>query len=79
MPLAADLAGRLGKPTVNDPRKIQRTTRDAIAALLAGIPGCRIPKVLRQNAGAELSMASLQAALAVCIRDPGPAGRDPWR
>ena len=39
LPLAADLAGRLGKPIVNDPRKIQRTTRDAVAALLQGISG----------------------------------------
>ena len=49
LPLAADLADRLGKPTVNHPRKIQSTTRDAVAALLAGIPGCSIPKVLRLN------------------------------
>ena len=80
LPLAADLAGRLGKPTVNDPRKIQRTTRDATAALLAGIPGCLIPKVLRQNAGAELSMASLQAALpsasAILARPVGTHGGD---
>ena len=63
LPLAADLAGRLGKPIVNDPRKIQRTTRDAVAALLQGIQGCRIPKVLRLKAGADLVAAKLQAAL----------------
>jgi tetratricopeptide (TPR) repeat protein len=80
LPLAADLAGRLGKPTVNDPRKIQRTTRDAVAALLAGIPGCVIPKVLRQNAGADLSMATLHAALpsssVILARPVGTHGGD---
>ena len=39
LPLAADLVGRLDKPTVNDPRKIRRTTRDAVAGLLEG---CRV-------------------------------------
>jgi tetratricopeptide (TPR) repeat protein len=80
LPLAADLAGRLGKPTVNDPSKVQRTTRDAVAALLAGIPGCLIPKVLRQNAGADLSMATLHAALpsssAILARPVGTHGGD---
>ncbi|MDB5603255.1 MAG: hypothetical protein JWP25_155 [Bradyrhizobium sp.] len=62
LPIAADLVGRLGKPTINDPGKIQRTTRDIVADLLAGIPDCRIPKVLRQAAGTDLSVATLQAA-----------------
>src|SRR6201999_3458385 len=53
LPLAAGLVARLGKPTVNDPRKIQHTTRDAVAALLKDIPGCRIPNILRQQAGTE--------------------------
>jgi tetratricopeptide (TPR) repeat protein len=65
LPLATDLVGRLGKPTVNNPRMIRRTTRNAIADLLAGIPGSRIPKVLRQNAGDDFSVATLQATLAV--------------
>jgi tetratricopeptide (TPR) repeat protein len=63
LPLAADLVGRLGKPVVNDPGKILRTTRDAVADLLAGIPGCRIPKVLRQKANTDLSVAALRTAL----------------
>jgi tetratricopeptide (TPR) repeat protein len=63
LPLAADLVGRLGKPVVNDPGKIQRTTRDAVADLLVGIPGCRIPKVLRQKAGTDLSLAAVRSAL----------------
>jgi tetratricopeptide (TPR) repeat protein len=63
LPLAADLVGRLGKPVINDPGKIQRTTRDAVADLLAGIPGCRIPKVLRQKAESDLAMATVRTAL----------------
>jgi tetratricopeptide (TPR) repeat protein len=63
LPLASDLVGRLGKPTINDPRKIQRTTRDAVAELLAGIPGSAIPKALRHKAGADCSETALQAAL----------------
>ena len=39
LPLAADLVRRLGKPVINDPGKIQRTTRDSVAELLAGYPG----------------------------------------
>jgi tetratricopeptide (TPR) repeat protein/glutathione synthase/RimK-type ligase-like ATP-grasp enzyme len=78
--LAADLVGRLGKPTVNDPRKIQRTTRDMVADLLTDIPGCRIPKILRQEAGTELSVASIQAAFpsasAILARPVGTHGGD---
>ncbi len=80
LPLAADLVSRLGKPTVNDPRKIQRTTRDNVAGLLGGIPGCRIPRVLRQNAGSDLSVATLRAALAspsfILVRPAGTHGGD---
>lgn len=80
LPLAADLVSRLGKPTVNHPGKIQQTTRDTVADLLAGIPGCRIPKVLRQSAGADLSLATLQAAMpsasSVLGRPAGTHGGD---
>ena len=80
LPLAADVAERFGKPIVNDPRKIQRTTRDAVAAALQGIPGCLVPKVLRQKAGTDLAAATLQAALApastVLVRPVGTHGGD---
>ncbi len=80
LPRAVDLTGRLGKPTVNDPRKIQKTTRDAVAALMEGIPGCRIPKVLRQKAGTDLSVATLRAALSfsptILVRPVGTHGGD---
>jgi tetratricopeptide (TPR) repeat protein len=80
LPLAADLADRLGKPVVNDPRQIQRTTRDAVAVLLQGIPGCRIPQVLRQKAGADLSIATVQATFSslstILTRPVGTHGGD---
>jgi tetratricopeptide (TPR) repeat protein len=80
LPLAADLVGRLDKPTVNDPRKIRRTTRDAMADLLEGIPGCRIPKVWRLKAGADFSIAALRAALpfssSILARPVGTHGGD---
>ena len=80
LPLAADLAGELGRPIINDPGKIQRTTRDAVADLLQGIPGCRVPKVMRQKAGCDLSIAALRASLplspCVLVRPVGTHGGD---
>jgi tetratricopeptide (TPR) repeat protein len=80
LPLAAGLVDRLSRPTVNDPSLIQRTTRDAVADLLEGIPGCRVPKVLRQSAGTDLCLATLQAALpgssSILARPAGTHGGD---
>jgi tetratricopeptide (TPR) repeat protein len=80
LPLAADLVDRLGKPTINDPRKIGRTTREKVAALLRGIPGCRIPKASRHKAGADSSPAALEAAFvfssSVLARPVGTHGGD---
>ena len=63
LPLAARLAAKLGKPVVNHPDKIGHTTRDAVAKLLPGIPRCRIPGILRLNAGADVSAAALEMLL----------------
>lgn len=63
LPQAARLVDLLGKPVVNDPRKIGHTTRDAVAALLPGIEGCRIPKIVRVDADADVSVAGLSALL----------------
>jgi tetratricopeptide (TPR) repeat protein len=63
LPLAARLAARLGKPVINHPDKIGRTTRDAVAERLPGIPGCLIPGILRLNAGADVSEATLKTLL----------------
>jgi tetratricopeptide (TPR) repeat protein len=80
LPLAADLADRLGKPVVNDPRKIQRTTRDATAELLTGVAGCRIPKILRQPQGSTLSAEDIRAAFptasSILARPVGTHGGD---
>jgi tetratricopeptide (TPR) repeat protein len=79
-PLAADLVGRIGKPAVNHPLVVRKTTRDAVADLLRGIPGCRIPKIWRQKAGADLSIETLHEALAaastILVRPVGTHGGD---
>jgi tetratricopeptide (TPR) repeat protein len=80
LPLAADLADRLARPIVNHPRQIQRTTRDEVAVLLQGIPGCSIPKASRHEAGADASVAALQVAFpfssSVLARPVGTHGGD---
>jgi Flp pilus assembly protein TadD len=80
LPLAADLVARLGRPIINDPRKIKQTTRDTVAGLLQGIPNCRVPKVWRQKAGADSLLATVQAALPpscpILVRPVGTHGGD---
>jgi tetratricopeptide (TPR) repeat protein len=63
LPVAADLVDRFSLPTVNHPRRIGMTTRDAVARLLEGIPNCRVPKALRLKAGANRSPDALRAML----------------
>jgi len=80
LPLVADLADRFGLPIVNHPRKVQQTTRDAVARLLGGIPRCRVPQALRLKAGADHSEAALKAMLpftSSCLARPvGTHGGD---
>ena len=80
LPLAAELADRFSLPTVNHPRKVQQTTRDAVAGLLQGIPGCRVPQALRLKAGADRSDTALKAMLpfssAALVRPVGTHGGD---
>jgi tetratricopeptide (TPR) repeat protein len=80
LPVAADLARTLAKPIINDPDKILRTTRDAIAELLQGIPGCRVPRILRLRAGPDRSAPAREAALIlpfpVLARPAGTHGGD---
>jgi Flp pilus assembly protein TadD len=79
LPLVADLVDRLGLPTVNPPRKVQRTTREIVARLLACIPGCRIPKVMRLPADVS-SITALEAAatftMPILVRPAGTHGGD---
>jgi tetratricopeptide (TPR) repeat protein/glutathione synthase/RimK-type ligase-like ATP-grasp enzyme len=80
LPVVSDLVARIGKPVVNDPGKIQRTTRNAVAMLLTGIEGCRIPKALRLKAGADISAEALRAIVTfsfpVLARPVGTHGGD---
>jgi glutathione synthase/RimK-type ligase-like ATP-grasp enzyme len=80
LPAAARLAAKLGKPVVNAPAKILRTTRDAVVDVLAGIPACRVPRILRLGAGADVSAAALAAllpfAFPVLARPAGTHGGD---
>jgi tetratricopeptide (TPR) repeat protein len=77
---ATRLAEKLGKPVVNGPDKILRTTRDAVADLLAGIAACRIPRIERLEAGTDVSAAALAArlpfAFPVLARPAGTHGGD---
>ncbi len=63
LPAATRLAEKLGKPVLNAPGRIQRTTREAVADLLSGIPACRIPRVVRLDAGSDVSAAALATRL----------------
>jgi tetratricopeptide (TPR) repeat protein len=80
LPLATDLIRGLRRPTINDPRKLQKTTRDALAERLRGIPGCCVPKVVRQRAGSDLTVATLRASLplasSILTRPAGTHGGD---
>jgi hypothetical protein len=80
LPQAADLVERLGKPIINDPRKILRTTRDMVAELLTGIQGCRVPKIRRQQAGEKLSVEDIRqtfpSATSILARPVGTHGGD---
>jgi len=74
---AAAVVDRLGKPIINHPRKILSTDRETAAAMLAGIPSCRVPRT-RYCARPELT-APDPAALAtfsfpLLIRKAGTHG-----
>ena len=75
LPLATAIARSLGKPVVNDPAKIQNTTRDATAVALAVIDGCRVPRTVRIAAGEGLP-AGLDLAFPLLARQAGLHGGD---
>jgi tetratricopeptide (TPR) repeat protein len=75
LPLAVAIARSLGKPVVNDPAKIMRTTRDGTALALAGIPGCRVPRTFRAAAGETLP-AGFDFAFPLLARPAGTHGGD---
>jgi tetratricopeptide (TPR) repeat protein len=78
-PRVTDLVDRLGLPTINLPRKVRQTTREIVARLLDGIPGCRIPKVLRLPADvSEITAleAAVTFAMPILVRPAGTHGGD---
>ncbi len=75
LPLAVAIAKVLGKPVVNDPAKVQNTTRDATAAAFAGIDGCRVPRTVRIAAGEGLP-AGLDLTFPLLARQAGMHGGD---
>ena len=80
LPVAAQLVSWLGKPVINDPERIRRTTRDAVAELLPDIPGCRVPNILRLAAGTKVEDAVREAQLLfsfpLLVRPAGTHGGD---
>jgi tetratricopeptide (TPR) repeat protein/glutathione synthase/RimK-type ligase-like ATP-grasp enzyme len=75
LPLAMAIARSLGKPVVNDPAKIQNTTRDATALALADLDGCRVPRTVRIAAGEGLP-DGLALAFPLLARPAGMHGGD---
>ena len=75
LPLAMAIARSLGKPAVNDPAKIQNTTRDATALALADVKGCRVPRTVRIAAGEGLP-DRLGLVFPVLARQAGMHGGD---
>jgi len=80
LPMAADLVARLGKPVINDPGRIDRTTRDEVASRLPDIEGCRIPRILRLSAASSVADAVREAksrfSFPLLVRPAGTHGGD---
>ena len=77
---ALDLVQRLDRPTINHPRLIMHTDREAVARRLADVPGCVVPRTLRV-AGPALAEAALRGEFAGChlpllVRVAGTHGGD---
>lgn len=75
LPLTLAIARSLGKPVVNDPAKIQNTTRDATARALADVEGCRVPRTVRIAAGEGLP-DGLDLIFPLLARQAGMHGGD---
>ncbi|UFZ07206.1 tetratricopeptide repeat protein [Bradyrhizobium ontarionense] len=77
---AAGLVERLGLPVINDPCLIATTAREATAAQLAGLDGCRCPRTLRLAAGGDRSPSALASLLPsgfpLLVRVAGTHGGD---
>ena len=60
LPRAVELAESIGRPVLNHPRLVLATGRDAVAARLAGLPRCRIPRTERRTGAALADPAALE-------------------
>ena len=79
LPLAADLIDRIGLPVINHPDRVRATTREAVAARLAALDGCRVPRTLRRRAADDASpeeLADLDLAFPLLARPVGTHGGD---
>jgi tetratricopeptide (TPR) repeat protein len=77
---ALDLVQRLGRPTINHPRLIMNTDREAIARRLVGVHDCVVPRTVRVT-GPVLMEAALNKEFAGCrlpqlVRVAGTHGGD---
>ncbi|VWD54928.1 TPR domain-containing protein [Burkholderia lata] len=60
---AQALVTDVGRPVVNAPNAIARTSRDAVARQLADIPGCRVPQTaLHRKAGLRSTLSGPSSA-----------------
>ncbi|MGN6578391.1 MAG: hypothetical protein ACTHJ1_00175 [Bordetella sp.] len=75
---AARFVPAAGKPVLNPPDRILRTSRDQIPALLAGLDGVYIPPTARWNPGANTDLAEAIASAGlqypVTVRPVGKHG-----
>ena len=79
LPRAAELVARFGKPVINDPDRIRHTTRDEAAELLPGIPGCRVPDILRlaeTDVSTAVRVAESRFSFPLLVRPAGTHGGD---
>ncbi|MBU6475258.1 MAG: hypothetical protein KGQ70_04775, partial [Alphaproteobacteria bacterium] len=74
LPQAERLVAELGLPVVNPPEKIRRTTREGVAALLAGIPDLRMARIVRVAAGEPMPELPFEGPL--LARPAGTHGGD---
>ena len=75
---AADLCQKLDRPLLNPPGRVARTRRDALAALLDGIPGIVVPRTRRLARADMAAFAAAQTRLdrALLVRPAGSHGGD---
>lgn len=74
LPWVGELADRLGRPVLNHPSAIKGTGREAVAARLAGLPHCKVPRTLRLAPGEDPASALAVLAFPLLARVGGAHG-----